>query len=217
MAKFSKKSILGGPVAMAYSASKNKSGEPEADQPEPAEPMTDEEIVALEAVDADDGEAEEGQGAFGDGITAPLYQFRASRFKGGRMFNPNTIKVWSDRIEEYKEHAVRKTGTQTINFHQVAQVKLGKGLRWSDITVESTGGHTITMIGLPKADGDKVKTLIDTAVNQTRQGHVVPVPQAAAPVDDPHEQLRKLADLHQSGLLTDEEFAAKRQVIVDKL
>ena len=34
---------------------------------------------------------------------------------------------------------------------------------------------------------------------------------------DPAEQLKKLADLHQSGLLTDEEFAAKRAAIVDKL
>lgn len=32
MAKFSKKSILGGPVAMAYSANKNKSGEPEVNE-----------------------------------------------------------------------------------------------------------------------------------------------------------------------------------------
>jgi hypothetical protein len=175
--------------------------------------VTDEEPVT------DDGGSAEGedtgQGAFGDGITTPLYQFRASRFKGGRMFNPNTIKVWSDRIEEYEEHAVLKTGTQTISFHQVAKVKLGKGLRWSDISVESTGGHTITMRGLPKADGDKVKTLIDTAVNEARHGHVVHVPQVV--VDDPHEQLKKLAELHQNGLLTDEEFATKRQVIVDKL
>ena len=36
-------------------------------------------------------------------------------------------------------------------------------------------------------------------------------------MDGPAEQLKKLADLHQSGLLTDEEFATKRQVIVDKL
>jgi len=39
----------------------------------------------------------------------------------------------------------------------------------------------------------------------------------AAPVDDPAEQLKKLADLHDSGLLTDEEFAAKRAAIVDRL
>ena len=34
---------------------------------------------------------------------------------------------------------------------------------------------------------------------------------------DPAGQLKKLADLHDSGLLTDEEFAAKRAAIVDRL
>jgi hypothetical protein len=37
------------------------------------------------------------------------------------------------------------------------------------------------------------------------------------PEVDPAEQLRKLADLHRDGLLTDEEFAAKRAAIIDKL
>jgi hypothetical protein len=44
----------------------------------------------------------------------------------------------------------------------------------------------------------------------------IPTP-ASAPAADPADQLKKLADLHQSGLLTDEEFAAKRTAIVDKL
>ena len=46
-----------------------------------------------------------------------------------------------------------------------------------------------------------------------------PLPAAApaAPEADPADQLKKLADLHQSGLLTDDEFAAKRAALVDKL
>jgi hypothetical protein len=45
-----------------------------------------------------------------------------------------------------------------------------------------------------------------------------PTPASGSGVQvDPAEQLRKLSDLHQSGLLTDEEFAAKRAVVVDRL
>jgi hypothetical protein len=44
-----------------------------------------------------------------------------------------------------------------------------------------------------------------------------PAAASAAAAPDPAEQLRKLADLHQSGLLTDEEFAVKRAAIVDRL
>jgi hypothetical protein len=45
-----------------------------------------------------------------------------------------------------------------------------------------------------------------------------PTPSSGSEVQvDPAEQLRKLSDLHQSGLLTDEEFAAKRAVVIDRL
>lgn len=42
-----------------------------------------------------------------------------------------------------------------------------------------------------------------------------PMPQAAAPaVDDQMAQLEKLGQLHEQGILTDEEFAAKKQQIL---
>jgi hypothetical protein len=45
---------------------------------------------------------------------------------------------------------------------------------------------------------------------QYAQPQYAPAPQAAPPQDDPMEQLRKVAELHQQGILTDEEFAAKK-------
>ncbi len=157
-------------------------------------------------------ELDSGEGQFGDGVTKPLYEFKASRLKGGRMFSPNVIRVWPDRIEEYEHHAVLKKGTQTISFHQVAQVKLGKGLRWADVSVESTGGHTITLKGLPKADGEQVKNLIDTAVNETRRADaggattVAPVTTQTSAADE----IAKLVALRDSGAITDEEFQAHK-------
>jgi hypothetical protein len=159
-----------------------------------------------------DEELDAGEGQFGDGVTKPLYEFKASRFKGGRMFTPNVIRVWPDRIEEYEHHAVLKKGTQTISFHQVAQVKLGKGLHWADVTVESTGGHVITLKGLPKADGDQVKGLIDNAVNQTRSADAVSAaPTApAATQSSVADELLKLAQLRDAGVLSPEEFEEQK-------
>jgi len=56
-----------------------------------------------------------------------------------------------------------------------------------------------------------LKTAIEDALGQHH------APNTPASSDDPAEQLKKLADLHQSGLLTDEEFATKRAALVDKL
>ena len=48
------------------------------------------------------------------------------------------------------------------------------------------------------------------------QGYEEPAPQAAAPqaAADPIAQLKELGELHESGVLTDEEFAAQKAKIL---
>jgi hypothetical protein len=157
----------------------------------------------------DDGQ-DAGEGRFGDGVAKPLYEFRASRFKGGRLFTPNVIRVWPDRIEEYEHHALRKKGTQAISFHQVAQVALGRGSRWTDITVESTGGHVITLKGVPKSDGESVKKLIDDAVDAARRGPSPSALPTMSPQGSVADELMKLAQLRDAGVITAEEFESQK-------
>jgi hypothetical protein len=151
-----------------------------------------------------------GRGKFGDGRNVPLYEFKASRFKGGRFFTPNVIRVWPDRIEECERHAVRRTDTQAISLLQVSEVSLSRGLVWADLSVGSTGGRSFKMVGIPKADADRVKKLVDDAVSAFRTG----VASTSTPTDptriDVADQLRKLADLHREGVLTDDEFEAQK-------
>ena len=170
-----------------------------ADKPEKTE--------SAEPTEAD----EAGTGQFGDGVTAPLYEYRASRLRGGRVFTPNVVRVWSDRIEEYQRHVVLKKDTEAINYRQVAQVKLARGLVWSDITVESTGGHEITLDGVPKAEAEHVKTLIDSAVEAVRIGTMQAAPVAPSSAAD---ELAKLGALVTAGLLTPEEYAAAKAKVL---
>ncbi|HEY1825640.1 MAG TPA: SHOCT domain-containing protein [Acidimicrobiales bacterium] len=151
-----------------------------------------------------------GKGIFGDGKSTPLYSLEASRFKGGRMFSPNVIRVWPDRIEEHENHAIRKSGTQAIHFRQVAQVGIEKGLIFTNIVVESSGGHVIRLVGVPKEDGDKVKLMIDEAVKFAHKGQ----PTSSAPTLDVADQLMKLASLRDSGVLTEDEFLAQKLKIL---
>ena len=46
------------------------------------------------------------------------------------------------------------------------------------------------------------------------QQYQAPPPPEAAPAPDPIEQLKQLADLHQQGVLTDEEFAVQKAKIL---
>lgn len=154
-----------------------------------------------------------GKGVFGDGRTVPLYSLEASRLKGGRIFSPNVIRVWPDRIEEHENHAIRRSGTQAIHFRQVAQVGIEKGLIFTNISVESSGGHIIRLIGVPKDDGDRVKGMIDDAVQAAHANRPSTVIHSA-PQFDVADQLIKLAALRDSGVLTEEEFATQKRKIL---
>ena len=153
-----------------------------------------------------------GRGKFGDGRTAALYEFQASRLKGGRLFTPNVIRIWPDRVEEYEHHALKHKQTRAISFQQVSEVKLARGLVWSNIAIESTGGKFVAMEGFPKADAERVKKLLDDGVLAAKGGGVAFAPQYAppAPTIDVADQLRKLADLRDQRVLTEEEFAAQK-------
>jgi hypothetical protein len=49
---------------------------------------------------------------------------------------------------------------------------------------------------------------------EAQQAAAAPPPQAEAPAEDPYEALTKLAQLHDQGILTDEEFAAQKAKIL---
>ena len=88
------------------------------------------------------------------------------------------------------------------------------------ITVTRKDGN-VAIYQVPGVSGGQVRAklqpfLIEHGVTCTDDSPLsAPAPAITEP--DPAEQLKKLADLHDSGLLTDEEFAAKRATIVEKL
>jgi hypothetical protein len=163
-----------------------------------------EEVVVDQPPDGDEGD-EGGQLVAGDGINAPLLEFKASRFRGGRMVTPNVIRIWNDRVEEYEHHAVRHKNTRAINYAQVSQVTINKGLRWSDIRVESTGGQVVTLSGVPNANAAQVKGFLDEKVNAARAALYQPAAPVSAPdTSSSTDRLLKLGEMRQAGLLTDE-------------
>jgi hypothetical protein len=147
----------------------------------------------------------------GDGLTSPLYEVRASRLaKGGRPFTPNVVRIWPDRVEDYQHHALLHKNTQAIGYAQVAQVTINRGLRWSTIRVESTGGQVVTLAGVPKRDADQIKAVLDAKVNEARVGPQQAAPVATSSAVDVTDRLVKLGEMRTAGLITDEEFAAQK-------
>ena len=83
-----------------------------------------------------------------------------------------------------------------------------------------TVGRTAVIAGTASAVGGRVSHRQQekyAAQEQPQQAQYVEAPPAAAPApaaDDSMAQLEQLADLHSKGILTDEEFAAKKAQIL---
>ncbi len=84
-----------------------------------------------------------------------------------------------------------------------------------------TVGRTAVIAGTASAVGGRVNHRQQekyAAQDQQQQPQYAEAPPAAAPAarrsDDQMEQLEKLGDLHAKGILTDEEFAAKKAQIL---
>ncbi len=80
-----------------------------------------------------------------------------------------------------------------------------------------TVGRTAVIAGTASAVGGRVQHRQQekyAAQDQPQQAQNVEAPPAAPPADDDVAQLEQLADLHSKGILTDEEFAAKKAQIL---
>ncbi len=83
-----------------------------------------------------------------------------------------------------------------------------------------TVGRTAVIAGTASAVGGRVqhrqqeKYAAQDQAQYEQQAAAAPPPEAAAPADDSMAELQQLAQLHDQGILTDEEFAAKKAQIL---
>lgn len=126
---------------------------------------------------------------------------------GQGMRKMMTLRVYDDRIECTQPGLVGGGSTDAIRYEQIAHVLINRGLRWSELAVQTTGGGGFGIAGLNKGDADTAKTLIEERIARSRsQAH--PAPVSAAPTMA--EQIAQLAALRDSGALTEEEFTASK-------
>lgn len=90
-----------------------------------------------------------------------IHRFRASRLSPGNHVFPTVIEVsdrhvtrikasWMDRVEE------------SISIRQVSSVTIKRGVRWSDVTIHSSGGSDpLVSTGHPNDDADRLQTMIE--------------------------------------------------------
>lgn len=143
----------------------------------------------------------------------PLMEVAGSRLATSEVL-PNKIFIFEDRIEEHDTGFLKKS-MQTIRHEQVAQVSISRGVVFSQLTIESTGGHAIVARGLTRGEAEDAKRLLDDCIRKARRPAAAPAQQTREP--DVLDQIRKLGELRDAGLLTPEEFESKKSELLKRL
>lgn len=146
----------------------------------------------------------------------PVLIFRASRMATrGRGLAAAALPVehaiFEDRVEERTPGLLGRRKSQSIRFAQVAQVAMKRGLPFCRLTIESTGGHSIVVEGLTRVNADRAKEEVDTRM-RLAAGMETGADSLRSTATS--EELARLADLKERGLLTEEEFAAAKKSLL---
>lgn len=102
---------------------------------------------------------------------------------------------------------------------QVNQGILGRVLNYGTIIVTGTGGSgtPIPVIARPLEFRSAVNAAIDNAISGPASATVAPAPAPAAERVDVRGRLENLEQLRRDGLVSDEEYAAKRASLIEQL
>jgi hypothetical protein len=151
---------------------------------------------------------------------------------GTVIFDGSFVTI--DRTKGFFARATVGKGTKKIALAQITSVrwkKPGAGVR-GYISFSLPGGvETRSRFGNQSVDAAKDENAVLVAKSQTPEflalkqviedalasHHSQNGPQAAPAESGPADRLKELAELHESGLLTDEEFAEKRAALIEKL
>jgi hypothetical protein len=122
------------------------------------------------------------------------------------------LLIFQDRVEYISMTVIGRLGkgVEIIPISQISSVSTKKKLGVFEIVQITSSGRVIEFKSDPY-NAPKLKSKILELKNATT------VETSDPPLTDPAEQLVKLSDLHKAGVITDEEFAAKKTELLKRI
>ena len=88
------------------------------------------------------------------------YTFKASRITNGNTLFPTTIVIDNHHLYCYKGNLIGGTRI-AIPKSDIASIRLDKGLIFTDLIVETRGGHLFFLKGVTHSDGKKIYSILN--------------------------------------------------------
>lgn len=129
------------------------------------------------------------------------------------------ILVLTDQRLLFLFHGIARQSKEDFPLRSISSVQTRSGFVTGELTLYASGNNA-TISQVVKDDLESLAAAIreGAARLNTRAHPVEPVAaRASQSASDPFEALKKLAAMHDAGLVTDEEFTAKRQEILGRM
>lgn len=111
-------------------------------------------------------------------------------------------------------HGVMRQAKEDFPLRLISSVQTKSGIVTGEMTV-FVSGNSSSISGIVKSD---LEPLADAVRQGMAAQHVAPaVAPPVASTDDPYEALRKLASLRDAGVVTEQEFEAKKQDLLGRM
>ena len=139
----------------------------------------------------------------------------------GGTYGPGTgVLVLTNRRLLFLKDGFTAKVSEDFPLDKVSSVQWQTGLMFGTITIFASGNKA-EIKDVQKPDGKALTDAVRARLAGVAPAETAPAPPRAAEpapaVGDAHERLRRLADLHRDGILTDEEFNAKKQQLLHEL
>ncbi|WP_167837763.1 PH domain-containing protein [Nocardia altamirensis] len=124
------------------------------------------------------------------------------------------IVVLTDQRVLFFFHGMIRKRLEDFPLRTISSVQTSSGRRTGELKIFASG-NTAT---ISKVKNDDLAPLADAVRQSMAQPTATPAPAPApAPAPNVADQIRQLADLHASGILTDAEFAAKKHDLLNRM
>lgn len=126
------------------------------------------------------------------------------------------LLVLTDRRLLFVQDGIMSQTSEDFPMDKVSSIQWTSGMMMGKITIFASGNKSeITNVG--KDDGKEIVDKIRHLISATREQAPAATPAAAAVAADPLEQLKKLGELRDAGVLTPEEFDAKKMDLLARM
>ena len=128
---------------------------------------------------------------------------------------PTVLRLYEQEIEASHGGLVSVT-RQRVRYDQIAQVLVKRGLLYTTLVIESTGGHTLEVTGMTTRGAQAAREAIQERMRTTASLGSTTTPNARE-TSSIGTVLRELAELKEAGIITEAEFEAKKRDLLDRL